>query len=226
MLAWWRDFAAPQDVLVAHGGSQQDFQDVAHSQKFFVDDPRLRTRDHQREFQSYSGIFRLASEWMRGREIDVVHFCEYDQVPLARDFNQLQAARLDAEDADVLGYRVLRVDGTSHPHFLQHAANPRFLEYWKTVTRRPDAGVVLSMFGTGSVWRRKVFDAVASLEEPFPMYMELFLPTLAHHLGHRVRPLRDQDRFVENLGDFGGSIEDARSAGAWVVHPVKRIWFP
>jgi hypothetical protein len=80
------------------------------------------------------------------------------------------------------------------------------------------------MFGTGSVWTREAFDAVARVAEPFPMYLEIFLPTLAHHLGFRVRPLPDQDRFVDNLGDMSGKIDEARRAGAWVIHPVKGLW--
>jgi len=224
MLGWWREFAAPEDVLVAFGGTGDDFREVADAQKIFVNDARLRTRDHQREFQSYGAIFREASAWMRGRPYDCVHFCEYDHVPLAKDLNRLQAARLDAEDADVLGCRLLRVDGTNHPHYLQHASHPRFHKHWEAVSRRDDPRTVLSMFITGSVWRREAFDAVAGTDEPFPMYLEIFLPTLAHHLGFRLRGLQDQDRFVDNLGDKAGEIAEARRAGAWGVHPVKRLW--
>lgn len=224
MLEWWRRHVAAEDILLACGGSEADFRAMEHSQKIFVNDPRLRTRDHQREFQSYTAIFRAASAWLRDRPYECVHFCEYDQLPLAADFNERQMARLDAERADLLGYRMLRVDGTSHPHYLYHASNPRFCEFWKSISRRTDPSVVMSMFGTGSVWKREAFDAVAAITEPFPIYVEIYLPTLAHHLGFRVRPLPDQDRFVDNLGDLEGTIEEARRAGAWVVHPVKGMW--
>jgi hypothetical protein len=224
MLEWWGRCVAPENVLLAYGGTETDFQALVHPQKFFVNDPRLRTRDHQRELQSYTAIFREASEWLRGRPYEFVHFCEYDQVPLAADFNRRQVDRMDAEKADVLGYRVLRVDGTSHPHYLYHASNPRFHEFLRSVSCRKDPGVVLSMFGTGSVWRREAFDDVARLEEPFPIYLELYLPTLAHHLGFRVRPLPDQDRFVHHLGDMSGKMDEAREARAWAIHPVKGLW--
>ncbi len=52
------------------------------------------------------------------------------------------------------------------------------------------------MFGSGSFWTREAFCAVCAVEEPFPIYMELYLPTLAHHLGFRVRDFGEQDRFV------------------------------
>lgn len=224
MLEWWRDFSAPEDVLLACGGSEADFRAAEHAQKIFVNDPLLRTRDHQREFQSYTAVFREVSTWLSGHPHDCVHFCEYDHLPLAADLSRQQAARLDAEQADVLGFRLLRVDGTSHPHYLYHADEPRFHEFWKTISRRSDPRAVMSMFATGSVWRRDAFDAVAAIAEPFPIYLELYLPTLAHHLGFRIRSLPDQDRFVDNLGDMGREIAEARKAGAWGIHPVKHLW--
>ena len=224
MLEWWRDFSAPEDVLLACGGSEADFRGVVHAQKIFVDDPRLRTRDHQRELQSYTAIFRGVSGWLRGRPHECVHFCEYDHVPLAVDLNRQQSGRLDSEKADVLGCRLLRVDGTSHPHYLHHTREGRFHEFWQTVSQRADRRVVMNMFITGSVWRREAFETVAAVEEPFPMYTELYLPTLAHHLGFRVRPLPDQDRFVDNIADMTAKLGEARQACAWAIHPVKKLW--
>lgn len=224
MLQWWAQCTPPGDILVAFGGSEEDFQGVGPAQKIFSADPRLRTRDHQRELQSYTAIFQEASAWMRGRDFTHIHFCEYDHVPLVRDLNARQIARLAHEKADVIGHSILRVDGTNHSHYLYHAANGAFHQFWKQVTCRDDPGVVLSIFGSGSVWTREAFDAVAKAAEPFPMYLEIYLPTLAHHLGFRVRDLPDQNLFARNLGDMTASMEEAREAGAWAVHPVKRIW--
>jgi hypothetical protein len=224
MLGWWEGSSRLDDILLACGGSEKDFNGVSHSQKFFADDPRLRCRDHQREMQSYTPIFREAAMWMRGREYTHVHFCEYDHLPLVRDLNRRQVARLAAEDADVLGYRVRRVDGTSHPHYLYHASNDAFHRFWRETTCRDDPAVVLTLFGSGSIWTRRAFDAVAAREEPFPMYLEIYLPTLAHHLGFRVRDMGEQNRFVRNLGDLEGDIPAAIEAGAWALHPVKHLW--
>jgi hypothetical protein len=62
------------------------------------------------------------------------------------------------------------------------------------------------------------------VEDPFPVYMELYLPTLAHHLGFRVRDFGDQNRFVQVLKDATGDIDRARAEGAWTLHPIKRLW--
>ena len=98
------------------------------------------------------------------------------------------------------------------------------MEYWARITRRSDPGVVLSMFGSGSFWSREAFLAMCAMDEPFPIYMELYLPTLVHHLGFRVRDFGDQDRFVQVLKDATGDIDQARAQGGWTLHPVKRLW--
>ena len=79
------------------------------------------------------------------------------------------------------------------------------------------------MLGTGSFWTREAFDAVAAEKEPFPMYLEIFLPTLAHHLGYRVRALAGGGHWVRHLGDLRSRIGEARLAGAWTIHPVKSL---
>jgi len=80
------------------------------------------------------------------------------------------------------------------------------------------------MFGSGSFWTREAFEAVAAQAEPMPIYLELDLPTLAHHLGFRVRDLPDQNQFVCVRPDRTEEREIARRKGAWALHPVKYLW--
>ncbi len=224
MLAWWRDYCPPDHTLVVFNGDEGAFGQIAHPHKVRVVDPRLQTRQHQRERQSYAGIFREAARWLTGRDFTHVHFAEYDQIPLVPDFNALQVARLEEERADVLAFELARVDGTNQPHYLYHADLPGFADFWRRLSVRQDKATVLSMFGSGSFWTRQAFDAVAAQAEPFPVYLELWLPTVAHHLGYRLRDWREQGRFISSLGDFSRRFDEARQAGAWTVHPVKKLW--
>jgi hypothetical protein len=226
MLAHWNQCAPNDSILIAYGGAHDEFEAIAHKQKFFVDDPRLRTHDHQREFQSYTRLFQAASEFLerQGEQFRFVHFTEYDHLPLVADLNERQIERLTAEGADLIAFHVHRVDGTSNPHFLYHMADDRSTAYWSRISRRAEGKVVLSMFGSGCFWSREAFCAVCAVKEPFPIYMELYLPTLAHHLGFRVRDLTDQNRFVRALASEIDSVDEARAQGAWTLHPVKRLW--
>ncbi|MES2569182.1 MAG: hypothetical protein V4710_03905 [Verrucomicrobiota bacterium] len=224
MVAAWERCVPAEMLLLAYGGSRHDFGQIAHPHKVFVEGPRLRTSDHQREKQSYSGVYSAAAAWMQGRHVEHVYFAEFDHIPLVDDLNARQIERLHREQADVMGHRLRRVDGTNYPNALYHAADPRFADLWRQLSRRPQPEVVLRMTGTGTLWTRKAFEAVASRPEPFPIYLEIYLPTLAHHLGFRVRDWDEQNRFVSHLGDFTGEIERARSEGAWSLHPVKQLW--
>ena len=224
MLDWWRDCCPARDVLVVFNGTDEAFAQIAHPHKVRVIDPRLVTVQHSRERQSYTAIFRETSRWLAERDFTHVNFAEYDQVPLVPDLNARQVARLEEERADVLAFQLARVDGTNQAHYLYHKALPGFAEHWNSFSVRRDKSAVLSFFGTGSFWTRAAFDAVAATVEPFPIYLELYLPTTAHHLGFRLRDWREQNRYISSLGNFVYAIEQARREGAWTVHPAKTLW--
>ncbi len=224
MLAWWRDYAPADDVLVAFNGSQEVYAALPHPHKVRVEDPRLRTRDHVRQRQSYTAVWRAASRWLAGRDFTHVHFAEYDCLPLVTDLNARQLARLEEERADALCYQLQRADGTNWPHVLAYGNEPEFAAYWESISVREDRRTVLSMLGSSSFWTRAAFDAVAARDEPFPMYLEIYLPTLAHHLGYRLRDWGEQNRHVRNLGEFADRIDRARQDRAWTLHPVKTLW--
>jgi hypothetical protein len=225
LAAYWESLLGGGNVLIAYGGPGESFNKIEFNPKIFIDDTRLRTLDHQREAQSYTAVFQEVSRWLRSqsRQVDYVTLFEFDHAPLARDLNARQVERMRAEHADVVAYHLARVDGTSHPHYLYYAANPEFARFFGNVSVRIDRQVVLSMFGTGSCWKREVVDAVAKFNEPFPVYFEIYLPTLAHHLGFRLRDYGEQNRFISNLGDRSAELESVRKRGAWTLHPVKNL---
>lgn len=228
MVAWWRDFCGGSDFLVVYGGSEAAFAELAGvgvSAAVLVVDGRLRTSDHQRERQSFHGVFRAIRGWLASREqYETVLFVEFDCIPLRRDLVELLRERMAAEGADVLGCGVERIDGTNHPHFLYHEADVRFRGLVGRVSVRADGGVALAMLGCVSCWRRGAFEAVAAVEEAAAFYLEVIIPTLAHHLGYRVRNLADQSVFVKPSGRPPGGIDELVRGGAWMVHPWKEFW--
>ncbi len=224
MLEWWRGCVPLEGVLIVAGGTRSDFDGIEHAQKVHVTDPRLHTLDHQRELQSYTGTYATISQWLAGRDFTHVLFCEYDHLPFGPDFNQRYLDRLTTEDADLIGCQLRRVDGTSDPHYLQHQALPGFHEHWEKLTVREDRRVILSMFGSGTFWTRDAFEAVAASRESLPFYLELYLPTLAHHLGYRLRDLPDQNPHVRVLPYLDDVVAEVRATGAWGAHPVKYAW--
>ena len=224
MLRYWDRITPRHAVFVAFGGSKEDFASLTHPHRAFIDSPRLKTRDHQREKQSYAPVFQAASEWLKSQDCRFVNFMEYDHVPLVKDFHQRMISFIDKEKCGLAGFHVAQIDGSSNVHYLNHIADPFFLRFWEKVSIRPDKRVVLTMFGSGSFWRKDTFEDVANLTEEIPIYLELFQPTAAHHLGFRVRSFREQSRFVLNVGEFEDQLDSLRTQGAWSAHPVKKLW--
>ena len=224
LLRIWQQVAGAGNVLLAYGGLEDRFGRIGFEPKVFIDDPALRTRDHQRERQSCTGVLRQATQWMKSRpQFQYVHFVEYDHLPLVTDLYSRIVERLKSENADVLAFHLRRVDGTNDPHYLHHANESRFHEYFPSITRRDEPEVVLAMLGTGSFWKREALEAVTSEKEPFPIYFELYLPTLAHHLGYRLRDFGEQNAFARHMGDFSPCLAQWRARGAWMAHPIKTL---
>ena len=221
LLGNWKEVCRTEDLWIAFGGTSHAFERLDYPRKVFIQDSSLRVDDNQRERQSYTGIFRAMSEIVENEKPDFVYLIEYDHVPLASDLNRLQVKAITNEKADVMGHWLYRVDGTSNHHMLYHETDPAFLPFWKSLSRRDETGVVLSMLGTGSFWRREAFLAIAKCPQEISCYLELYLPTLTHHLGFRVRAWNDQEHLISNLPSRLVSVESGRERGCWTVHPIK-----
>ena len=59
MVNYWTREVSGTDLWVVHGGDRNEFEKIDLPNKSFAEGARLRTRDHQREKQSYSSIFAM-----------------------------------------------------------------------------------------------------------------------------------------------------------------------
>ncbi|MEM0896696.1 MAG: hypothetical protein AAGJ79_07395, partial [Verrucomicrobiota bacterium] len=162
----WKKREDGEAALLVFGGREADFDVAKFSPKVLAKGDAHRTRDHQRERQSYAGVFRAAADWIAGEcpGAEFVHFIEYDVCPLVPDWNGRLVEAAKAERADALFPRLRRVDGTGNPIFLSHAHGQEFGAYWREFSRREEAEVVLTALGSHSFWRREVFEEVSRLE--------------------------------------------------------------
>jgi N-acetylglucosaminyldiphosphoundecaprenol N-acetyl-beta-D-mannosaminyltransferase len=217
----WRTVCNEEDLWIAFGGKRHRFDTLGAQRSVFIGDAGLRRDDNQREKQSYTGIFHAMAPIVEKERPDFIYLSEYDHIPLRADLNALQVAEISAEGADVMGHWLYRVDGTSHYHMLYHQSDPGFLSYWESVSKRQDKGVVLSMFGSGSFWSREAFLAVAARKQEISCYLEIYLPTLAHHLGYRVRCWDESRHMISNLPSGKWTADAARGNQCLTIHPVK-----
>jgi hypothetical protein len=226
LVKWWAHCAPIENLLIAYGGTREEFellpQDISC---VFISDPRLRV-NKTRAKQSYGGVWRTVARWLAEQQNDSfthVYFSEFDHLPVVPDLAARLVERLEEEQADVLGHGLRRVDGTSNVHYLYHLSDPEFLKFWRRISVRPDKGTVLHMLATGSFWTRKAFTEVAAQNEEISAYLEIYLPTAAHHLGCRVRDFGEQTKYVSPLPAPTFSVKKARQAKCWTVHPIKVV---
>jgi hypothetical protein len=192
--------------------------------RFFVADPRLRGKDLQREKQSYGGIWRGAAAYLAEpsqQDVTHVYFAEYDHLPLVRDLSAKLLERMQRERADILAHHARQVDGSGNDFYLYHLSDPKFEPFWRQISVRADKRTVLQMHGSASFWTREAFLAVAAVPETISVYLELYLPTLAHHLGYRIRDLGEQNASVLHAPSKDMNVEVARQKGCWTIHPLK-----
>jgi hypothetical protein len=219
----WRELTNPEQIVIAYGGPESEFPAIEGT-KAFITDPRLRTRDHQREKQSYTGMLQAAVALLADQPWDCLYLAEYDMLPIAADLFTRLRDHADHERADLLGHRAWRVDDTLHPHYSNHLAATRWLDWVQEISVREDKSVVLSCMGCGQWWRREALEAVLALGEPVPAYLELHLPTVAHHIGFRVRGISRQDPFIRTKPYSPGAGKNLANRGAWLIHPDKTLW--
>jgi len=207
---WCPKFCPSVKLLLAYGGSASQFDSLSWPNKVFVNDPRLRTHDHQRDRQSYRGMMQAVSTWIKDRNFTHILFMESDHIPLAPDILTRYLTRMTAEDADILGYWLSRLDRTTHPHWLS------------TVASSMPADTILSMLGTGHFWKREAWVAASAIEEFSELYLELDLPTSAHYLGFRICGFQNNlNRWVRALPFSESDLDLAVQADPWSVHPIK-----
>ena len=230
MLAWWRDLlpAGRRARGRLQRRARRSFAQIDHPQKVRVSDPRLSTRDHQRERQSYGAVWRGTSQWL-AEHVGAISptstspnttTCRSSpgSTPCKSPGWRPNAPTCSASSSPAWTARTSRT-------YLYHLPQPGFMEHWASISVRREPGVVLSMFGSGSFWTREAFDAVARVDEPLPIYLEISLSTTAHHLGYRLRDWGEQNRARPQPGQFRGpSSNQARRDGAWTLHPVKTLW--
>lgn len=225
IVEYWTNFVSPEDILVAYGGeSRAEFGQIKHSQKLFIEDPRLRTRAHVLEKQSYTCVLREAGRWLRSRDTYThVYLAESDLFPVSSELSPRLLSRLRKANADVLFYHLKRVDGTNWCHLLYHQNFPGFAAFLASLSRRPERELILNAIGCGSFWTRSAFDTVAEVDEAEPVYLELFLPTVAHHLGFRVVEFSEQNPFISVIPKGRGNVISCQASGALFVHPIKKL---
>jgi hypothetical protein len=212
-------------VAVCHGGPRAVFDQVSHGEKAWVNDPTLRGA--AQSFQSYHATFRtIWEEWVGDDPaVRAVYVIEYDHLPLRGDFVDALGAVAQSTGAGILGKDAFRRNGTNWPHYCRFRRDDTLLAQLRRHSLRDEPNTVYGILGNG-MWlsRAALGDYVAIAGHP-PCYGELYVPTLLHHLGHKVVDVdAHSDLYAHVRWDppfTPAEVLALAAGGASCVHPVK-----
>lgn len=212
------------EIVVLYGGPRAEYEKIQHAGKSFVDDSRLVTRDHQRERQSYDGVFAQAQQHVENSDAQFVYFTEFDHIPMRSDVAAHLEQQMEESALDFMGSGVHRIDGTNHPHWLNHAHDGELETVLSDLSVRSNTKVILTAFGFGQCWRRDAFLKFAAVRQDAKVYLELWIPTVAYHLGLRVGATRSDLEWNTPTGVIDEVRLAAMTEKPFFVHPLKQYW--
>lgn len=223
MLQYWESLVTGK-VIILYGGKEEEYAKIEYELKGFVSDSRLVTRDHPRERQSYEEVFRVAAELVKNIPSKYLYFTEFDQIPLRSDFQNQLAISMNKSGADLLCNGLNRVDGTNHPHYLNHLYDGALSGEISALSVRENKEIILSCWGFGQCWNREAFLRVAAVRSCSRVYLELWIPSIAHHLGFSVQSLNIDPDWNTPQGDLRQEDVSSLDEPLLIAHPIKTFW--
>jgi hypothetical protein len=211
--------------VVCYTGDAAAFAQIRDAGKALVDDGSLA--GPARSFQAYGRVLAAVTrQWLAAEpELDSVYLFEYDHLILSPGFEDALRALAERTRAGLMGKNCVERTATNWHHYARFRRDAALLAFLRRTSVREDAARMYGTLGNGIWLSRPAVEAYVGVPEHPPCYGELYVPTLLHHLGHRVididavSPLYATVRWEP---DFSRPEVDRLCAeGAAFVHPVK-----
>jgi hypothetical protein len=225
-LAYLGEIAPSSRFVVCHGGKRADFDALPAGEAVFIEDRSLRGPHFDKSLNETLGV--IYDGFVRSDPtVELVYIIEYDHLIVRGDFEDRLTELAADSDAGLFGKRASARNDTNWSHFLRFRDDDRLNRFIARITRRDDPTARWGCLGTGMLFRRDALGAFCETPNVPPMYVELFVPTLVHHLGFGVVDIDARSGIytaVRWVPEF--SIEEtlaATRAGHTFVHPFKRL---
>ena len=225
-LDYLRRLAPDSRFAICHGGERAHYDQLALNGSLHIDEPSLRGANRD---QSYTEILRGVYEgFVRDEpEIELVHVIEYDHLIVASDFEQRLADLAARSDAGLFAKYASPRNDTNWPHFVRYRRDATINCFFERISCRDDHSIRYGCLGSGMLFRRDALAAIAAVPDPPHAYLEMFVPTLAYHLGFDVVD-------VDTLGDLYAAVRwrpeyetiealAEKRRGRAFIHPFKQL---
>lgn len=227
-LAYLERVAPGAQFVICYGGPRETYEALGLENSVFVADPSLRSRSTKG--QTYNEVLQaLLDGFVEPRPaVELIYLMEFDQVILRPGFEDELSRLSRLSDAGLFAKWASPRNDTNWPHFLAARDDARLNAFFERVSVRRDPATRLGCLGTGMLFRRAVLEAFCAASRDAPhAYLELFVPSLVHHLGYEVADIdamSDLYDHVRWLPEFTfGEVQNLRRVGATFVHPFKQV---
>ena len=220
-----RAIAPDSRFVVAYGGDRSEFARIREPDKAFVADPSWR--GPPRSYQSYNQIFQIVHDrWLQlERELDACFVFEFDHLILRAEFEPALREVSQRTGADLLGKNCVVANGTNWHHYTRFRRDPALHRHLRSVSMRDDPSRLYGTVASGLWLTRAAIASFVSVSAHPACYGELYVPTLLHHLGHRVVDIDSVSRLYDSVRwepEYSATeVTELQRRGATFVHPVK-----
>jgi hypothetical protein len=212
-----RELAPGSRFVACYTGPRAEFENLEDA--IFLDDGGLAGAP--RSYQSYHGVFAALAE----QSFDALYLIEYDHLVLDPGFEGALIDLAERTGADFMGKNCVPRNHTNWPHYARFRRNPDLLEHLRRISTRDDPTVLFGTLGSGMWLSRRALDSYLSLEAHPRCYGELYVPTVLHHLGHRlvdIDAVSDLYRNVRWEPEYDlAEVLALKRSGTTFIHPVK-----
>jgi len=213
------------EIVLAYGGTAENFSKINHSNKVFIPDPSVRGRSNR---ISYYDLIARVRDFLEAANIDPewIFISDFDLLPLKEAYLEGLISLMKSQGVG-FGGKLIRDVSLSNNGFLVDAAMEGILEKMPLINRvgrKP----VYHCLGSGIFFHRTCFDAASAFRnELAPMNFELTVPTVAALKGFRLLSFdKHSDVFQQVRYRPVFSCAEAikiADAGYAFIHPVKEI---
>ncbi len=223
--ALMRTVAPEARLVICYGGPPTEFARIEIEEKVFIDDPTLKSNGPH--LQSMTQVFEAVwnAFFVDDEGADSLYVIEYDHLVLDGDFEARLLELAGTTNADLLGKKCIDCSASNHEHYIRFRRDPRLLEHLRRLSVREDPARIFSCLGDGIWLTRDALEAYVAVGPHPPCYLEVYVPTLLHHLGFHVVNVdahSDVYRDVRWLPPIElDEVLERLERGAVFMHPVK-----
>jgi len=226
MVAFLSTLGPDVKFCLAYGGTEEEFEKIRFSAKFFLNDPSLRGRIEEQNFASW---LTSTVAWCKqsGLRPELVHFTENDHLPLRADYwRELERASIRS-DTDFLGKWCMDRTNTNEQFYLHYRDHEQLRHHLASVSVHSDKRTIWGALADGMLFRWAALESLTRINLDVPCFTEILIPSTLHHLGFTLADFDAYSsiyRFVRHRPAWEiTDVSELVSQGAWCCHPFKCI---